>query len=135
MLSSRCGSVPQIAWHDGKAFRSQVCVTFQIDRGALPPALWHLKAPRQYQPPQSRLEMEVQLIWQAVLNKREMISCDADFSEVGGNMMHAVIANGIVRLALWTPSMPLGPLPSISRVPVSCCQCKLWEPQGYVAKL
>lgn len=44
--------------------------------------------------------MEVQLIWVAVMNKKEMISCNADFSEIGGNMMHAVIANGIVRYAL-----------------------------------
>ena len=97
-------------------------MALQIDRGALPPALWHLKVPRQYQPPQSRLEMEVQLIWQAVLNKKEMISCDADFSEVGGNMMHAVIANGIVRLALRTSATVLSPLPSSSSswVPVFC---------------
>jgi len=48
--------------------------------------------------------MEVQLIWVAVMNKKEMISCDADFSAVGGNMMHAVISNGIVRsVPLCTP--------------------------------
>ena len=112
-------------------------MAIQIDRGALPPALWHLKVPRQYHPPQSRLEMEVQLIWQAVLNKKEMISCNADFSEVGGNMMHAVIANGIVRLAPWTPGItPLSSLPSSSRswVPVFCCQCNLWAPKGCVTE-
>ena len=68
-----------------------------MDRGALPAPDWSLRVPRTYVPPQSRLEMEVQLIWQAVLNKRDMISCNADFSELGGNMMHAVISNGIVR--------------------------------------
>lgn len=69
----------------------------QVDRPALPAVDWSLKVKRPYLPPQSRLEVEVQLIWQAVLNKKERISCDADFSDIGGNMMHAVIANGIVR--------------------------------------
>ena len=68
-----------------------------MDRALLPEPRWGEKLIRPYLPPQSRLEMEVQLILKAVLNKKEMISCDADFSAIGGNMMHAVIANGIVR--------------------------------------
>lgn len=72
----------------------------QVDRTALPMPDWSMKVPRSYLAPRNRLEMEVQLIWQAVLNKSDMISIDADFSELGGNMMHAVIANGIVRCAL-----------------------------------
>lgn len=71
-----------------------------MDRSLLPEPNWSNKLNRPYLPPQSRLEMEVQLIWKAVLNKKEMISCDADFSAIGGNMMHAVIANGIVRYKL-----------------------------------
>ena len=70
----------------------------QVDRSALSAPVWAAKPTKVYLPPQSRLEMEVQLIWKAVLNKKDMISCDADFSDIGGNMMHAVIANGIVRL-------------------------------------
>ena len=69
----------------------------QVDRAALPAPRWLDKVVPPYLPPQNRLEMEVQLIWVAVMNKKEMISCDADFSAVGGNMMHAVISNGIVR--------------------------------------
>ena len=76
----------------------------QVDRQALPEPNWGLKVPRSYIAPRNRLEMEVQLIWQAVLNKNEMISTDADFSELGGNMMHAVIANGIVRCVWGTTS-------------------------------
>jgi len=72
----------------------------QVDRSALPAPRWSEKVVPPYVPPQNRLEMEVQLIWVAVMNKKEMISCDADFSAVGGNMMHAVISNGIVRSAL-----------------------------------
>lgn len=71
--------------------------SLQVDRAALPTPRWDQRVTQPYLPPQSRLEMEVQLIWVAVMNKKEMISCNADFSEIGGNMMHAVIANGIVR--------------------------------------
>ena len=67
----------------------------QVDRAALPAPDWSLKVARPYLPPQNRLEVEVQLIWQAVMNKKDRISCDADFSDIGGNMMHAVIANGM----------------------------------------
>ncbi len=77
----------------------------QVDRAALPSPKWSEKVVPPYLPPQNRLEMEVQLIWVAVMNKKEMISCDADFSAVGGNMMHAVISNGIVRY--WSsPAFP-----------------------------
>ncbi|KAK9803102.1 hypothetical protein WJX73_003138 [Symbiochloris irregularis] len=69
----------------------------EVNRRALPRPNWTVKLRRSYVAPRNKTEMEVQLIWQAVLNKQEMISTDADFSELGGNMMHAVIANGIVR--------------------------------------
>lgn len=44
------------------------------------------------------MEIEVQLIWHAVLNQQR-ISTDADFSAIGGNMMHAVIINAVMRYA------------------------------------
>ena len=81
-----------------------------------------------YLPPQNRLEMEVQLIWVAVMNKKEMISCDADFSAVGGNMMHAVISNGIVRWGACLQSCSAMEIFCTSRASSTC-----WE-KGQICK-
>lgn len=100
-LDSGCAATSQVSapvLEEAGKFGDELHVwNLQVDRAALPAPQWDQRFIQPYLPPQSRLEMEVQLIWVAVMNKKEMISCNADFSEIGGNMMHAVIANGIVR--------------------------------------
>ena len=72
----------------------------QVDRRALPRADWSLKVVPPYVAPRTKLEREVQLLWQTVLNQPAMISVEADFTQQGGGMMHAVVVNGIIRYAL-----------------------------------
>ena len=71
----------------------------QVLRDALPAADWRHQPVRQYRAPRDSLEIEVQLIWQAVIGL-ERISIDDDFSSIGGNMLHAVIINAIFRSSL-----------------------------------
>lgn len=71
----------------------------QVDRARLPRADWSLKVTPPYMAPRSKLEREVQLLWQTVLNQPAMISVEADFTQQGGGMMHAVVVNGIIRCA------------------------------------
>ena len=71
----------------------------QVDRARLPRADWSLKVRPPYVAPRTKLEREVQLLWQTVLNQPAMISVEADFTQQGGGMMHAVVVNGIIRWA------------------------------------
>ena len=71
----------------------------QVRWEALPQPDWSLQKATVYKPPRNSLEMEVQLIWQAVIG-RDSISIDANYSSVGGNMMHAIIINAVLRYGL-----------------------------------
>ena len=71
----------------------------QVNREQLPRPDWSLKVVPPYAAPRSKLEREVQLLWQTVLNQPAMISVEADFTQQGGGMMHAVVVNGIIRHA------------------------------------
>ena len=73
------------------------CIGLQVDRDMLPAEDWSQQINPPYVPPRSKLEREVQLLWQTVLNQRSMISVEADFTQQGGGMMHAVVVNGIIR--------------------------------------
>ena len=88
----------------------------------LPRADWSQQINPPYVAPRTKLEREVQLLWQTVLNRRSMISVEADFTQQGGGMMHAVVVNGIIR------SVSQGPAPCllhrhsrISRTPTAQC--------------
>ena len=69
----------------------------QVNRDQLPRPDWSLKVAPSYVAPRNKLEREVQLLWQTVLNQPAMISVEADFTQQGGGMMHAVVVNGIIR--------------------------------------
>lgn len=71
----------------------------QVFRGALPQPDWTRRRHVPYTAPRNSLEIEVQLIWQAVIGLNKPISIHEDFSGVGGNMLHAVIINAIFRQA------------------------------------
>ena len=70
----------------------------------LPREDWSQQIHPPYVAPRTKLEREVQLLWQTVLNRRSMISVEADFTQQGGSMMHAVVVNGIIRSASRGPA-------------------------------
>lgn len=75
----------------------QALIGAQVDRDSLPQPDWSLQqAEQKYRAPKNGMETQIQLLWQAVLNQQR-ISCDADFSALGGNMLHAVIINAVLR--------------------------------------
>ena len=67
-----------------------------MDRSRLPQPQWSAKEQPPYKSPKNSLEIEIQLVWQAVIHKHK-ISVDEDFSAIGGTMMHAVIINAVLR--------------------------------------
>ena len=77
----------------------------QVFRGALPQPDWKKRREVPYTAPRSTLEIEVQLIWQAVIGLNKPISIHEDFSGVGGNMLHAVIINAIFRYTWQTGAL------------------------------
>ncbi|KAK9856141.1 hypothetical protein WJX84_010553 [Apatococcus fuscideae] len=80
----------------------------QVCRGALPQPDWTRRRAVPYTAPRNSLEIEVQLIWQAVIGLSKPISIHEDFSGVGGNMLHAVIINAIFRQVLGVTLPALG---------------------------
>ena len=63
----------------------------------LPDTDWSKQVTAPYMPPRTKLEREIQLLWQTVLNRKTMISVEADFTQQGGGMMQAIVVNGIIR--------------------------------------